>query len=514
MSLLSIPIVLLAAVLISCAVEQPADIIRTQLSSLFTDNMVLQRNWSNPIWGKATPHQLIKISIANKTVCTTADDKGRWLAKLPIIPTGGPYELMVTGNNRVVINNVAIGDVWLCAGQSNMGVTFSNCYHLKDDASSVDYKMIRFFQMRPTLECEPTQEVNGNWLVVTPKTLPHLSAIGYYFSKEVYLNLKVPIGIILCSTGGSPLKTWMSRGSLGGTRKRFGLFETSSVFNGMIAPILGCGIKGIIWYQGEADLCDAANYGKLFAAMIEDWRTKWQNQNLPWFYVQLPNCLSSAVLPTESAWAEFREAQANSSRLPNVHMIVTIDTGERQVNLHPKSKAEIGHRLASAALAVTYGCKVPFVSPSYKAMQVLGTRVKISFKDLSGHLVAKGQNIDGFAIAGEDKKFYWANVEIVSQGKEVDIWSEQVPKPVAVRYGWADNPKCNLYTTDNLPVAPFRTDSWKPPERTDMFNALRVSPEVKSLMLYKPVVVPRLSSPGTGFMDGAQNQTLSRKIKS
>jgi len=231
----------------------------------------------------------------------------------------------------------------------------------------------------------------------------------------------------------------------------------TALFNAMVAPLVPYAIRGVIWYQGESNVGQAYQYRKLFPALISSWRKAW-GYKFPFLFVQLANFLERKPEPTESAWAELREAQLLTLKtVPKTGMAVAIDIGEAN-DIHPRNKQDVGKRLALAALAIAYEQKIVYSGPIYRSMRIEGNKIRIFFNHVGSGLVAKGENLTGFAIAGEDRKFVWANAKI--EGNTVVVWSEQVPKPVAVRYGWADNPDCNLYNKEGLPASPFRTDDW------------------------------------------------------
>ncbi|NOX65211.1 MAG: 9-O-acetylesterase [Chlorobi bacterium] len=238
-----------------------------------------------------------------------------------------------------------------------------------------------------------------------------------------------------------------------------GVNRPTVLFNGMINPLLPYGIRGAIWYQGESNVERAYQYRKLFSAMIQDWRNVWDEGNFPFYFVQLANYMKVKPQPADDAWAELREAQTMALELPNTGMAVTIDIGEAK-DIHPKNKQEVGRRLALNALAKTYGKDIPYSGPMYKTMKIDGDKIRLKFTNADGGLKIKdGKQLKGFAIAGSDKKFVWANANI--KGDEVIVWSSKIKNPVAVRYAWAANPVCNLYNGADLPASPFRTDDWK-----------------------------------------------------
>ena len=230
------------------------------------------------------------------------------------------------------------------------------------------------------------------------------------------------------------------------------------LFDNMIRPLSPYAIRGAIWYQGESNAGNAKQYRKLFPLMIKSWRHAWQQGDLHFLFVQLANYGQFVVAPAESAWAELREAQAMTLALPNTAMAVIIDIGESN-DIHPKNKQDVGLRLALPALAKLHGFKkLVYSGPIFKAMRTEQNKIRIEFNHVEGGLVVQGAKLEGFSIAGKDKKFVWADATI--EGNGIVVSSPNVQKPVAVRYGWADNPKCNLYNSSDLPAAPFRTDDW------------------------------------------------------
>jgi sialate O-acetylesterase len=239
---------------------------------------------------------------------------------------------------------------------------------------------------------------------------------------------------------------------------RTGNQATANLYNGMLKPVIGYGIRGAIWYQGESNAGRACQYRKLFPTMIENWRAEWQQGDFPFYFVQLANYMAVRPEPAESAWAELREAQSMTLKVPNTGQAVIIDIGDAK-DIHPKNKQDVGKRLALWALAKTYGKDVVFSGPAYRSMEKKGDQIVLHFDHVGGGLVAEGgEALKGFAIAGSDKKFVWAEAKIVDE--TVVVTSAQVKAPAAVRYAWADNPVCNLYNKAGLPACPFRTDDW------------------------------------------------------
>jgi sialate O-acetylesterase len=467
-------IILLLSLLAWELSNSPADFVQIQLPSVFADNMVLQRDHENLIWGKATPRDLIEIHLADKRIITTVNTDRSWSATIPPLPAGGPYELTVTGFKRITLHNVVVGDVWVCAGQSNMGMVLEWVHHSENDITGADNPLLRYFAIAPASTTKPLKNVNGKWYVASPQTVPIFSAVAYYFAREVQKESSVPIGLVECSAASTSIRGWISRGALREPVRKFMYCSSSSLFNGMIAPITKYGIRGIVWYQGETDIFERSfkTYQKHLTMLINDWRSHWGEGTLPFLCVQIPNYSQSNQVPIDSAWAELREAQYKvCSSVPNTYLAVSVDIAkEDPVGLHPLEKKEIGHRLAQIALATVYGKGNAFMSPSYDSMKVTGNNALICFQNAGTGLVCNGTTVEGFAIAGSDKVFYWADAYIQQNGREILVSSKKVPIPIAVRYAWADNPKCNLYSKDNLPIVPFRTDNWKTPSNQYIVN--------------------------------------------
>jgi len=631
---------------------------RPFLHPLFTDNMVLQREVAAPVWGWTTPGATVTVSMGGKQAVATAEATGKWLAKIGPFPAGGPYTLTVTGPHTVTVENVLVGDVWLCSGQSNMEMGISNVDHAQEEIAAANFPQLRLFTvaMRPTLT--PQELTVGHWSVTTPENVivgawGGFSAAGYFFGRQLQQEMKIPIGLIHSSWGGTVAEAWTSAqglqalpdfapalaqlphteasevveaaqypaalqqwlakqdpepagkparsapefddsdwksanmpaswakaglprfrgvvwlrkeisvpddgagadvnlhlgqisdnltvwfngvqvGNTGETKdekptrrqytvpgklvkagrnmvalrvlsvsERGGLLDKAAelfaecavpdiepislagpwrvhagvalaaapplpviadrnpnrvtvLFNGMIAPLLPFAIKGAIWYQGESNAANARQYQTLLPAMITDWRSRFGVGDFPFLIVQLANYLAVATEPGESAWAELREAQyLTTQQLPKTGLAVAIDIGAAG-DIHPKNKQEVGRRLALNAEAIAYGQPVEYSGPVYRAMTVKDHAIELTFDHLGGGLLAKGGKLQGFAIAGDDKHWVWADAVI--QGATILVSSPQVHTPTAVRYAWANNPICNLYNAAGLPAVPFRTD--------------------------------------------------------
>jgi len=473
------------------------------LAPLFSDHMVLQRGADVPVWGKATPGEKITVTYAGKKATATADGNGAWTAKLPPLKVGNATSLTVTGDRNpesVILKDVLVGDVWICSGQSNMQWAVRQSANAEQEAANAKFANIRFFQVprrsstqpskgleRPAATTQPEQRMQAQWAVCTPETAPDFSAVGYYFGREIHQKQDVPIGLIQNAWGGMPVESFMSeeaikanpdfhvllekreasttrevKGPSGQVRPPNGPQWATNIYNRMVYPVLPYAIKGVIWYQGESNAPRAEQYRKLFPAMIRDWRKQWKQGDFPFLFVQLANYGNGKPNPTEPAdsqWAELREAQTLAlTAVPNTAMAVIIDIGENK-DIHPKNKQDVGKRLALGAQKLAYRkYDIAYSGPIYRDMKVEGNRVRIRFDHANGLKTKDGAAPKGFAVAGDDKKFVWADAKI--DGNDVIVWSDQVKKPVAVRYGWADDPTVSLYNAAGLPASPFRTDDW------------------------------------------------------
>ena len=490
----------------SCVLPAQADV---SLPALFSDHMVLQRNKDIPIWGHANAGEVVTVILGTQKIITTADATGSWHTHLSPLKAGGPHTLTVQGQNTITFNNVLIGDVWICSGQSNMGWTVRRSNNPEKEIASAQYPKIRLFTVKRVTAQTPQQDVTGSWAVCDSQSVPNFSAVAYFFGRRLHKTLDVPIGLINTSWGGTPVEAWTSLPALQATSeypplatrwtKRIADYPKANekfqmdlkawqvtsdslkalgqdvprrprapvgpnhphrpavLYNGMIAPLTPYAIQGAIWYQGESNAGRAYQYRTLFSTMINNWRTDWGQGAFPFYFVQLANFRQTKDQPNNSDWAELREAQNMALSLPNTGVAVTIDIGEAD-DIHPRNKQDVGLRLALAAEAQVYGKNNPYSGPMYKSMQIENDKIRITFDHTNGGLKKKGQKLTGFAIAGSDQKFVWADAKI--EGNSVIVSSREIINPVAVRYAWADNPICNLYNGANLPASPFRTDTW------------------------------------------------------
>lgn len=477
-----------------------------KLPALFTDNMVLQREKPIAVWGWAEDGEQVTVKLGNNSATTEAKE-GQWKVSLPKLKAGGPLTLTVNGRNEITRTNVLVGEVWICSGQSNMEWRMTQSFEPAEDIKNSKNKEIRLFTVPKLKANEPVLDVKSAWVLCEPDEVEDFSAVAYYFGRELQEELDVPIGLIHTSWGGSPAEVWMRHETLADNAlykaeildvfpdqlkwyeaevakwekekadlekegkkisrgRPWGIWKPSELYNGMIAPLIPFSIRGAIWYQGESNAGRAHQYRTLFPDMISNWRQDFGQGDFPFLLVQLApwdrnqkRDLSEITKePTESDWAELREAQLLSTKvLPNVGMAVITDVGDKD-DIHPAKKQPVGERLARAAQGIAYHEKGAHSGPIFSGMQIQGGKVILSFDHVGRGLVAKDGELKGFAIAGRDRKFVWANAEI--KNDQVIVSSEDVPQPVAVRYGWADYPAVNLFNKEGLPASPFRTDNF------------------------------------------------------
>ncbi|RYJ39448.1 Sialate O-acetylesterase [Flavobacterium anhuiense] len=629
-------ILLLISVLANANVRMPL---------IFSDGMVLQRDKQIPIWGFADANETVEVHFNKQIKKTTADKNGKWTVNLNAEKAGGPFELVIIGKNKITIKNVLVGEVWICSGQSNMEFQVFKTMNSEKEISSADYPMIRHFGVVQDLSGTPKDDLKqGKWEVANKENVGNFTAVGYYFARKLYSELKIPIGIINTSWGGTNVETWTSReafeksnefknmiadvpslnvdsisklyarrmkervekiqgipvsndneksfkelsfndnswdelntpslwenqplGDLDGVvwmRKTItlsaediknkatlslakiddedityvngievgrntqwdarriyqipenvlkegknviavrivdnsgggGIYGESQdlkltigskiipldgkwkfrvivvktalspnsypslLYNAMVNPLVPYGIQGVLWYQGEANVWRAEEYKKSFPLMITDWRTKFNQGNFPFYFVQLSTFDEFGGNSQKgSRWAELREAQSETLKLPNTGMAVTTDIGNAK-DIHPTNKQDIGLRLAAIAMNNIYGKKQVYSGPTYKSQQIKGNQIILTFDNIgSGLSTPNNDELKGFEIAGSDKVFHSAKAII--KDNKIIVSSDKVQNPVAVHYGWADDDTAiNLFNKEKFPASPFRTDNWE-----------------------------------------------------
>ena len=482
-----------------------------RLPAIFSEHMVLQQNLATPIWGWDTPGQKVMVTFAGEKHMTHADENGKWRVVLePRAASTTPATLTVTGSTKVSVGDVLVGEVWICSGQSNMQFRLEESYTGDIEAAASNFSDLRLI----TVPTKGTQELQtdfkGEWVEATPTTARKFSAVGYMFGRYLHQILDVPVGVINVSWGGSAAEAWVRRYSLeqdprfremteDAAKKEVQLStpeaqakleadtkaweagrkngapwaprptdwlkgnqRPGNLFAGMLNPIVGYGLKGAIWYQGEANAARAAQYADLFPFLIEQWRKEWGQGDFPFYWVQLADHKPETDNPgADSGWARLRESQTKTLRLPNTGQAVAIDIGEGR-DIHPRDKYNVAARLVRWALVRDYDMKFPYRSPEFKSVEFTGAKALVTFDCFGGQLYAfDDPTVRGFAVCGADKVWHWAKGTI--RGKDqVEVSSDEVPAPVAVRYAFADNPRCNLYARSGLPATPFRTDDFPP----------------------------------------------------
>lgn len=446
---------------------------KVKLPAIFSDNMVLQQNAKVKLWGWAKPGSRITVnsSWSKESFKSLTEQDGRWSISINTPEAGGPHRLTIQDGETTQINNILLGDVWLCSGQSNMtmpvkGFPNDPVKGSAEEIMNVKPLKIRVFDVARSTKFELQDSLKGVWKEVSSENVANFSATAWFFGKAIHEKLDIPVGLITTSWGGSNIETWMSKEALtsfpdinlpkqGDTLKVPNQSPTI-LFNNMINPIIGYHIKGAIWYQGESNRGKPTQYISLFASMVKDWRARWDSGEFPFYYLQLApfnygSGLSSAFI---------REAQTKAlSQIPNSGMGILLDAGEEK-NIHPSNKKAAGLRLAYLALVKTYGVKgISATGPIYKSMKVTENTAQITFDYAQNGLTSWGKDLELFEIAGADKKFYKANATINKYGIVVSN-PTQVPKPVAVRYAFKDFVIAELFNNEGLPASSFRTDEW------------------------------------------------------
>lgn len=482
-------------------------------NSLFTNNMVLQRGVVVPIWGTANDGEAVTVEFLGQKVTTTAAN-GKWMLQLKPLKEGGPFVMTIKGNNTVTIQNILVGEVWLCSGQSNMGFPVRSVKAIGSYpkiaevvADAANYSLIHQYKVplkKSTDIPAPIADAGGKWFVCDTTTVKDYSAVAYFFAKELYNKLKIPIGIINSSYGGTQCENWISKEVLDSYPELKSIFDNynkaladfptklakfqqdepklwekyrldsakavtdkkelprkptppltpaerggpTGLYNTMIQPLMPYAIKGAVWYQGEANGSRGIQYRTLLPALINNWRNKWGIGAFPVLVVQIPGW--------KAHYPELREAQLLTiQKTPNCAMAIINDCDDT-LDVHPGNKQPVGERLSYAARAIAYGEKIEFSGPIYESMKVEGDKAILSFSHIGKGLVAKDGELKDFEIAGDDNKYVPAKA-VIKKDKIV-VSADGVGKPKAVRLGWRLCPQVNLYNLEGLPATPFRTE--------------------------------------------------------
>ena len=484
-----------------------------KLNGIFGDGMVLQRELPISVWGTANPGERVTVQFAGQKLSAPADTSGTWLIKLSPLPASAePRELIVTtADSKIKISGVLVGEVWLCSGQSNMEWALGRCTGGPEAVTNSANPLLRLCTIPHNSQMTPQDDVATKWVESGPGSTKFFSAIAWWFGSKLQKELGVPVGIINDSYGGTQIQSWMRleilkqglwpqdkstdimlskadydqrKAKLQPAMDKYlaekaraikdktpapdmpagwpGDFRGPSVlWNGMVAPLLKFSFRGVLWYQGESNayVGVADTYKWLLPAMIADWRAGFARSDLPFIIYQISPNRKPQTDPNEnSGIAVLQEAQLKTSlATPRTALVVTMDLGE--TNVHYLNKEPAGERGMKAALGIAYGRQVEYSSPVFKSMTFKGGEAVLRFANAGKGLMAKGGPLNGIVIAGEDHKFVFADARI--DGDTIVVSSPQVSKPVAVRYGWADFPKANLFSKEGLPATPFRTDDWR-----------------------------------------------------
>ncbi|MCA9201602.1 MAG: sialate O-acetylesterase, partial [Planctomycetales bacterium] len=468
------------------------------LPAVFSDHMVLQRDKPVKIWGWATAGKEVTGRFASQQFATEADAEGRWTAILEPMKAGGPFSLTVAGDGSTAkVEDVYVGEVWLCSGQSNMAMTVNRAANFEQEAAAAKFPQIRMFKESSAHATEPQEKPAGSWTVCSPETVAGFSATAYFFGRELHQELGVPVGLVNSSVGGTSIESWTSmpaQVNAPGVQPRLQAWRSddeafdadaaqaryeqalkawekrrdaakaagtpiprrpaqptqprqdrnypSNLFNGKINPLVGYTIRGAIWYQGENNA--GRGYAHVYEAqlrtLIGDWRTRWGQGDFPFAWVQLPNFRAEQREPSEtSGWVLVQEAMLKTLAVPHTGMAITIDIGEAN-DIHPRNKQDVGKRLALWALHDVYEKDVVASGPVFKSARRDGNQMVIEFDHVGEGLKSRESELTGFAIAGKDREFHWAEAKIDGPNRVI-VSSPSVPEPAAVRYAWAANPR-------------------------------------------------------------------------
>lgn len=486
-------------------------------AAVFGSGMVLQQESPLPVWGWADPGEEVTVSFREQTKSTKADGEGNWSVKLDPVKLGKPGVLTVKGKNTLTFDDVLVGEVWVCSGQSNMGWTVDRSVDPDLEKAAANYPRIRLFQVPLTTATEPQQDVDASWAPCTPETVGNFSAVAYYFGRQLHQVLQVPVGIVQTAWGGTRAEAWTSPEMMTKTKELAPILETwekrvatpenqaageahqaalkqwdekakaarkagtrvpappaaaetsrwsrhhpSNLYNAMVAPLTPFAIRGAIWYQGESNAGRAYQYRTLMPALIQSWRDAWGQGDFPFYQVQLANFKEIKTEPGESDWAELREAQHMARKaLPNVDAACITDLGAAK-DIHPKDKQNVAKRLARLALYDVYDrTDIIRQGPTYESVRLEGNKAIVKFDTHGAPLETwYKEPLQGFTAAGEDRQWVNANAKITGPDT-VEVTLPGQKSITAVRYNWADNPQGNLYNAAMLPAYPFRTDDWE-----------------------------------------------------
>jgi sialate O-acetylesterase len=445
------------------------------LPRVIGSGMVLQRQKPLPIWGTAAAGEQVTVVFDKQTKKTVADASGNWKVMLdPLVASDKPATMTIKASNTITLDNILVGEVWICSGQSNMAYEMrkNSKVHKPDSLdknSPVDEMdrahnpLIRIFWVNQK-NLKTTGNYLAKWELAQDSALRSFSAAGYFFAKNLHQELHVPIGVVCAAISGSAIEPWTPEGAYASIPyfQHEGAFwkEGGKFYHSMIEPMAPMAIRGFLWYQGEANMVESISYAYKMEALIKSWRGLWGDQTLPFYYVQITPYDYGKLIPgiSPEKLPEFWEVQTMAQAIPNTGMTVITDLNDNAAELHPGYKWEVGKRLALVALGKTYGKKVIYSGPMYKAMKVVGNKIELEFTDTGSGLISKnGKPLNWFTIAGSDGKFVEAKAVII--GNKVMVSSPEVSAPTAVRFAWNQMAQANLFNKEGLPAGPFRTDN-------------------------------------------------------
>jgi sialate O-acetylesterase len=482
-----------------------------KISSLFSDGAVLQRDKYVMVWGWGDENESVTVSFDGQTISTKVQN-GKWSVQLkPMKTDAKPQKMIVKGKNNVIeINDILIGEVWICSGQSNMEWNVQRTNGGDEAISQSNNNLLRICVVPHNVKYSPVDNVPVKWAYASPKSVYYASAVGYYFMSKLQKEMNIPVGMLQIAFGGTVIESWMSKEALSAMPHQDKYMDakamkaeydtriakiqpiidayehakdsarvnklpapprpseipseykgTTTIYNGEIYPVAPFTVRGIVWYQGESNAYPqrADTYYELLPRMIQLWRSLWKEPKLPFVVIQITPNRKPQTDPNEwSGIAVVQDAEAKTAMAtPYTALVTTMDCAEE--NVHYREKKPVGDRVLLAAKYLCYGSKAEYCGPVFKAMTIKGNKCIVSYHHASNGLSQKGDKLQGFVVAGADKKFYFADAKII--GNTVEVSSPQVLQPVAVRYGWANFPKVNLFNKEMLPASPFRTDNWK-----------------------------------------------------
>ncbi len=458
-------IALLLSVFLNLAFAQ-SSLAKVVLPSLFSDGMVIQRDRPICIWGKASPHEHVQVQIDAEVKAIIADANGDWQTNFSPLSPGKERTLTVQAANKIVLSRVKVGDVYLCSGQSNMAFPLGASDVTDDDISQLDKLQLAIYTTPNQTSASEIFDPHGAWRPITTATVKSFPAIPYQFGRALSISQKIPVGIISASCCGACLESFLPPETVKRMHCENVPFvragTVSNNFRTLLYPFLKMSLRGIVWYQGETNMLNIPQYRTEFPAFITDIRKRMKDQNLAFFFVQLPSFGYRQEELSDSFWANMREAQTAALALPNVHMVVSLDTtnagsAREVVSLHPKEKRAIALRLARLAREEASG-KGAVKALLLQKVEIDGDAITVKFNGVTHSLsTSDGQTPRGFVMAGPDHKFYPAQATL--HGDSIKITSDDVVDPQAARYAFSDNPDCNV-VSDGLPLPPFRTDKW------------------------------------------------------